>query len=164
MRRISITNWLTDKLISGENGIIFDELHSDSFKIVQDFLSANDRPFKTLAIYYQAFPGESAAEFLSVLREELTAKFGDLNLDSSKSLPEITNIVGLRMVIIDRSHLHPSETLDTLLNQFAVCNVCLILIGTSSQMKIARILDRPAIARWDRLRLDNPHEGLCEHN
>ena len=64
------------------------------------------------------------------------------------------------MLIIDRIHLQPLETLDNLLNQLAIYNVCLILIGLSSKMKNARILDCPAIAGWDRLILNDGHNRV----
>lgn len=155
-------DWLKNKLINRENGLVFDDLDSSSFDIIQSFLEANDHPWKTPAIYYQAFPGESSAEFLSILREELTAKLGNLEFKSGRSLSEIIDTSGLKLIIIDKSYLHPLNTLDELLRQFADCNVGLILVGTHSQMKIAKIIDHPTVSQWSRLAINCQCDSLAK--
>ncbi len=160
-RKLAI-NWLKNKLINRKNGLVFDDLDSSSFDIIQSFLEANDHPLKTPAIYYQAFPGESTAEFLSILSEELTAKLGNLEFKSGRSLSEIIDAAGLKLIIIDRSYLHPLNTLDELLRQFADCNVGLILVGTYSQMKIAKIISHPTVSQWSKLAINCQCESLAK--
>lgn len=160
-RKLAI-DWLKNKLINRENGLVFDDIDSSSFDIIQSFIEANDHPLKTPAIYYQAFPGESAAEFLSVLSKELTAKLGNLEFKSPRSLSEIIDTSGLKLIIIDKSYLHPLNTLDELLRQFADCNVGLILVSTYSQMKIAKIISHPIVSQWSRLAIDCQCEFLAK--
>ncbi len=159
LRKTSINNWLKGKLNDRESGIIFAELPSDYFGIIQDFLEAHDRPHKTSAIYYEAFPEESAAEFLATLCYELTTKFGSTKFNSLSDLTEIVATVGLKMVIIDRSYLHPIDTYNKILSQLASCNVGIIAIGSRSKMQIARLLDLPSVKSWDRLDLDGESEN-----
>jgi hypothetical protein len=118
-----ISIWLENKLVNHENGIIVDDPDSCIFESIQSFLETYDHPLKTTAIYYQAFPGESTVEFLNTLSHELTSKLANPKLNSSNSLAEIITETGLKMVIIDRSHLHPLSTLNDLLDQFAICQV-----------------------------------------
>jgi hypothetical protein len=50
-RKLAI-NWLKNKLINRENGLVFDDLDFSSLDIIQSFLEANDNSLKTPAIYY----------------------------------------------------------------------------------------------------------------
>ena len=159
LKEISINNWLNTKLDNRDSGIIFAELPSDYFTIVQDFLAAKDCPRETHAIYYEAFPEESAAEFFETLCQELIAKFGSTKFDNFSNLPEIIATVGLEMVIIDNSYLHPLDTLEQIVKQLISCKVAVILIGSRSKMKIAKVFDLAVVKYWDILNLD----GICEN-
>ena len=150
-----ISVWLENKLVNHENGIVVDNPDSCSFESIQNFLETYDHPLKTTAIYYQAFPGESTVEFLNTLSYELTSKLGNPRLNSSNSLAEIIGAAGLKMIIIDRSHLHPLNTLNDLLHQFAECNVCLILVGSASKIATTQILSHPTIKQWDKFTVDD---------
>ena len=149
-----IHEWLEARLLDRQSGIIFVEPALNYFDLIQDFVEANDRPLQTPGIYYQAFPEESAAEFLEVLTYELTSKFGREKFNSSQSLTEITAAVGLKMIIIDRCYLHPLDSLYKILDRLATCDVATILIGSYCKIKIAQILEYPSIDRWERLVLD----------
>lgn len=162
IRKTSINNWLNGKLNNRESGIIFAELPSDYFAIIQDFLESHDRPHKTSAIYYEAFPEESAAEFLATLCHELTAKFSSAKFNNL-DLTEIVANVELKMVIIDRSYLHPLDTSNKIISQLASCNVGIISIGSRGKMQIARVLDLPSVESWDRLDLDGESENSAQN-
>ena len=157
-KKASIDRWLKMRLNECQNGIIFAEPESNYFNLIQDFIEANDRLLKTPIIYYQAFPEESAAEFLEVLTYELTSKSNSQKFNSSQSLAEITATVELKMVIIDRSYLHPLNTLYEVLDRLAHCNVATILIGSYCKMEIAQIMEYPNIDRWEKLVLDESCE------
>ncbi|MEL6441440.1 MAG: hypothetical protein AAFQ80_19575 [Cyanobacteria bacterium J06621_8] len=161
-RKILINNWLQNKLINHENGLILDDRDFNCFPLIQDFLAANDHPLKTTAIYYEAFPEESATEFIDLLQEEIMAKLGSTEVNHQKPLPEILMEAGLKMVIIDRCYLHPQDTLNNLLEQLSNCNVCLILIGLYDQMKLAQIIDHPTICQWDRFSVNSHCESLSQ--
>jgi len=161
-RKILTTNWLQKKLINHEHGIVFDDANFSSFALIQNFIEANDHPFQTPAIYYEAFPEESAAELIATLKEELTAKLGNPKLHLNKSLSDIVATVGLQMIIIDRSHLHPIDTLEDLLEQFMSCNVCLILVACYSKINIAQLLSHPAISQWEMFVVNNESEMIPE--
>lgn len=161
-RKILTVNWLQNKLINQENGIIFDDDGCSCFDIIQSFIEANDHPFQTPVIYYEAFPEESAVELIATLREEITAKLGTPKLYINKSLSEIVVTVGLKMVIIDRSHLHPLNTLEDILEQFQACNVCLLLVASYSQMKMAQLLNHPTISQWERFIVNQKCEMVSE--
>ena len=161
-RKILTVNWLQNKLINQENSIIIDDAGFNCFDIIQNFIEANDHPFQTTAIYYEAFPEESAVELIATLREEITAKLGTPQLYINKSLSEIVVTVGLKMVIIDRSHLYPLSTLEDLLEQFESCNVCLLLVGSYSKMKMAQLLHHPTISKWERFILNQKYELVSE--
>ena len=160
-RKILTINWLQNKLINHENGIIVDDADFSCFELIQDFLEANDHRCKTPAIYYQAFPEESAAEFIEILREEITAKLGTAEIYLDQPLEKVVADTGLKMVIIDRCHLHPQNTLNSLLEQLANCNVRLILVGSYDKMKVAQILNHPLISLWDKFAVNPQCE--CEY-
>lgn len=141
-------NWLKTKLINGENGIIFDD-DSSNFDLIQNFIESADHNLKTPVVYYQAFPEESATQFLDTLSKELVSKLGIPELNSSQSLFKIIEVAALKMVIIDKSQLHPIDTLQNLLDFFACCDVALILVGSRSKMETSQILSHPAVAHWD---------------
>ena len=61
-----VGDWLEQKLVNLENGIVIEERDFCHFEAIQDFVEAHDLPRKTPAIYYQAFPEESTAKFLSI--------------------------------------------------------------------------------------------------
>lgn len=148
-------DWLSKRFVNQENGIIFDSNNSDNFEVIQNFIEICDRPLHTPIIYYQAFPEESAIQFLSTLAEELAAKLGIPELTLEKSLSEIIQQAGLKTVVIDHCHLHPLDTLQNLLEVFARCQVAVILVGVKPKMAIAQILDYPLIASWDKLVADD---------
>ena len=145
-----IQNWLKNKLIERNNGIIFDTNDLDSFSIIQDFIEDYDRQFKTPIIYYQAFPEESAIEFLNTLREELASKLHKPNSDSEQSLLDIIKSAELKMIAIDQCHLHPQDTMQNLIDFFSTCGVAVILVGCREKMEIAQILTNPEVANWER--------------
>ena len=155
-----IFNWLNKKLISGKNGIIIDNNNYSSYESIQSFIEANDHSLETKVIYYRAFSGESAVEFINTLKYELLSKLGRPKLDLSGSLSETIVAAGLKIIIIDPSYLHPQDTLDELLNQFADCNVSLILVGTCCKMKAAKVLSHPIIKQWDQFILEDEYGTL----
>ncbi|MEM8718806.1 MAG: hypothetical protein AAGE84_05795 [Cyanobacteria bacterium P01_G01_bin.39] len=161
-QKILTINWLQNKLISRKNGVVFDIENYSCFNLLQDFIEANDHRFKTPVIYYQAFPEESATEFIATLREEVTAKLGKPETYLNKSLLEIVADVELKMVIIDQCHLHPLDTLDSLLKQLQSCNVCLILVGAYRKMELSQILSHPGVARWEQFAVDNQCKCLTQ--
>ena len=158
----SILNWLKNKLIIQEHGVIIDSYDSNSFNIIQDFLEGCDRQFKTSAIYYQAFPEESTIEFLSTLREELGSKLHKHTSKSQQSLANIIKEAELKMVIIDRCHLHPQDTMQNLIDFFSVCGVAVILVGYREQMAIARVLNNLKVSDWDTLEVADKCECIPE--
>ncbi len=148
---VSTLKWLKKKLIQRENGIILDENDSDSFDIIQGFIESKDRPFQTPIIYYQAFPEESAVDFLNTLKLELISKLNKPELESSQNLGQIVEIAQLQMIIIDRCYLQPLDTLQNLLEFFDSHNVAVVLVGSRTKMEIAQILDLTAVSQWDKL-------------
>jgi hypothetical protein len=144
-------NWLNNKLINQDNGIIFDCHDSNSFYVIQDFIEACDRQFTTPAIYYQAFPEESAVDFLNILGAELASKLGKPELSSQQSLLNIIEQAELKIIVIDDCHLHPQDTLQDLLDFFAVCKVAVILVGCRHKMAIAQVLHNSTVVHWDTL-------------
>lgn len=157
-----IFNWLKSKLIHQENGIIFNSCDLDLFDLIQDFLEDCDGQFKTPAIYYQAFPEESAVEFLDTLGEELSSKLGNRELASQQSLLSIIQDAELKVILIDNCHLHPQDTLQNLLDFFTVCKVAVILIGDREKMTISQILNHPKIAEWDKLEATEKYGSIPE--
>ena len=145
------SNWLKNKFIKGENGIVFDNSNSDNFNEIQNFIEGLAHTFKTPIIYYQAFPEESAVGFLDTLKEELISKLSKLESNSQQSLSSVIEEAELKMIIIDKCHLHPLDTLQDLLDFFSSCNVAIILVGSKSKMAIAQILSHPIISQWDKL-------------
>ena len=148
---IVASNWLRNKFITGDNGVIFDNSNSSNFIAIQNFIEELDHPLKTPLIYYQAFPEESAVSFLDTLKEELASKLGKQELSSQESLSTVIKKAELKMIIIDKCHLHPLNTLQNLLDFFLECNVAIILVGSKSKMALAQILSHPLISQWDKL-------------
>ncbi len=159
-KRVTI-NWLQNKLINQESGIIFDDPGCSCFNFIQDFLEANNHFFKTPVIYYEAFPDEKAEELIATLREEITAKLGNPELYLHQPLSEIIATAELKMVIIDQSYLYPLSTLDDLLEQLIPCNVCLLLVGSYDKMQNDQILSHPIISQWERFIVDNECQNAC---
>ena len=157
-----IQNWLKNKLIERDNGIIFDSHDSNSFDIIQDFIEDYDCRFKTPIIYYQAFPEESAIEFLNTLREELVSKLHKHNSDSQQSLLNVIRDAQLNTIIIDRCHLHPQDTMQNLIDFFSICGIGLILVGYREKMAISQILSNPKVANWDRFEVADRYESIPE--
>lgn len=159
-----IFDWLTHKHLEGKNGIIFDCAQFSSFDLIQDFIETYDHPFQTPIIYYQAFPEESAIQFLNTLGAELISKLGISESTQSTSLAEIVRRAELKTIIIDRCHLHPLDTLTNLLEVFASFQVSVILVGAKSKIEVAQILKLEAVADWDRLIIKpecKQDKGLC---
>jgi len=152
---ITTLNWLKNKLIKRENGIILDKSDSDSFDAIQNFINNKDRPFQTPVIYYEAFPEESAVDFLQTLKVELTSKLNKPELESLEMLGQIIEAAELQMIIIDRCYLQPLDTLKHLLKLFDSYNVAIILVGSQAKMAIAQILNLPTVSQWDKLVVDN---------
>ena len=157
-----IQNWLKNKMFEGNNGIVFDTGDLDSFDLIQDFIEDCDRQFETPVIYYQAFPEESAIEFLNTLREELASKLHKPNSNSEQSLLDIIKSAKLKMIAIDQCHLHPRDTMQNLIDFFSICGVAVILVGCREKMKIAQILTDPQVANWDRFEVGNRYESVPE--
>ncbi len=155
-----ILNWLKKKSIDNNNGIIFDTHDSNSFSVIQEFIEDCDRHFKTPVIYYQAFPEESAVEFLNTLGEELASKLGDCELNSQQSLLNTIQDAELKMIIIDNCHLHPQDTLQNLIDFFCACKVAVILVGDRKKMAIAQIFSNPKVNNWDRLEAIDKRESI----
>ena len=159
-KRVTI-NWLQNKLINHESGIIFDDPDCSCFNFIQDFLEANNHFLKTPVIYYEAFPDEKAEELIVTLREEITAKLGNPELYLHKPLSEIVAAAELKMVIIDQSYLYPLSTLDDLLEQLIPCNICLLLVSSEDKMPNDQILSHPIISQWERFVVDNECPNAC---
>ena len=157
-----ILNWLKNKLINQDSGIIFDTHNSHSFSVIQDLIESCDHNFKTPVIYYQAFPEESAVEFLNTLGEELASKLGDRELNSQQSLLNTIKDAELKMIIIDNCHLHPQDTLQNLIDFFSICKVAVILVGDRDKMAIAQVLSNPKVVNWDRLEAIDKCESIPE--
>ena len=158
---ILISNWLKNKFINGDNGIIIEPHLSNYFNPIQEFVGSFEHRLKTPVIYYQAFPEESALQFLDTLRAELVAKLGNSNLDEY-SLLEIIKIAQLRMIVIDKCHLHPSNTLQSLLDFFSCCGVTVILVSSNNQIAISPVLNHPIISQWDKLTFDDESKAIFE--
>lgn len=156
----STISWLQNKLHKREHGIVFNHVGFSCFNLIQDFVEANDHRFKTPAIYYEAIPQESATEFIATLKEEIIAKVGHPYLNLDTPLSEIVANTGLKMVIIDRSHLHSLRTLNELLESFVACNVCLLLVGSHRKLKIAQFLSHPEVSQWSRLTIERETKSL----
>ncbi|WP_319422186.1 ATP-binding protein [Pleurocapsa sp. FMAR1] len=152
-------SWLKTKLIHCESGVIIENTCSCSFEGIQSFIESIDHSSKTPAIYYQAFPEESADQFLDTLREELASKLGNIEFKSNQSLLDIVKAAALKMVIIDRSYLHPLNTINQLLNFLGYCNVSLILVGSRNKLKIAQVLSHPAISQWEQFTICDKSEA-----
>jgi hypothetical protein len=159
-RAILTLNWLKTKLIKRENAILLDENCFCSFEVIQNFIASVDHPLKTPVIYYEAFPEESAAQFFKTLSEELTSKLGSPELNFHQSLDQIIEVAALKMVIIDQSYLHPLDTLEKLLDFFASCYVCLILVGSREKLKIAQILTHPVVSQWEQFTVCDQYKSL----
>lgn len=157
-----IQNWLKNKLFERNSGIVFDTDDLNSFSIIQDFIEDYDRQFQTPIIYYQAFPEESAIEFLNTLREELASKLHKHNSDSEQSLLDIIKSAELKTIVIDRCHLHRQDTMQNLIDFFSVCGVGVILVGCREKMEIAQILTHPKVANWDRFEVADRYEPIPE--
>ena len=160
-RKIVTINWLQNKLINHESGIIFDNPDCSCFNFIQDFVESNHHSFKTPVIYYEAFPDEKAEELIDTLREEITAKLGNPQLYLHKPLSEVVAAAELKMVIIDQSYLYPLNTLEDLLEQLISCNVCLLLVGSDNKMRNSGILSHPIISQWERFIVDNECHNPC---
>jgi hypothetical protein len=146
-----IDDWLENRLINQEHGIILDDADLNSFEPIQDFIEANDHFFKTPVIYYNAIADESAAEFLRTLQDELVSRLGTHRLKSDLTLVEAIANAGLKMIIIDQSYLHPEETIRQLLKIFTELPLALILVGAEDKMNSSSIMVHPATSSWHRL-------------
>jgi hypothetical protein len=160
-KKILTFNWLKTKLIKQENGILLDEHCSCSFEIIQNFIANNDHLLKTPIIYYEAFPGESAAQFLKTLGEELASKLGSPELNHH-SLDKIIELAALKMVIIDHSYLHPWDTLEKIIDFLASCHICLILVGSRKKLEIAQVLSHPVVSQWEQFQVCDQYQTLPE--
>ena len=149
-----VVNWLESKLINHESGIIFEADSRTSFDSIQKFIECHDRAFKTVVIYYQAFPEESALEFCETLSDELTSKLGVPAVDRRKSILDLIEDAELKMIVIDDCHFYPQGTLEKLLNLFSACQISLILVGERKQIESMKILDLPLVSQWDKLELN----------
>ena len=150
----SIREWLEARFINNQNGIIIEQTEYDSFNLIHDFLEEKDHSHKTHAIYYDAFDGESAAEFLSILAEELSSKLGQYK-SGSESNPSVAIAQSeLRMVIIDQCYFHAPEITNDLLTWFNRHNVCLILVGAESKIKSSQFMNHPGLAKLAQCQVD----------
>ena len=151
---VSTLNWLKRKLLDGENGIIIDTDDSFSFNLIQEFIDSYDRDFKTPIIYYQAFPEESIVQFLDTLKDELLSKLGKSQLSSQLTLLDTIQDTELKMIVIDRCYLHPSDTLQNLLDFCSSCGIAVILVGTRTKMTMSQVLSNPQVSDWDCLAVE----------
>ena len=163
--QISILTWLTDKSTQRENGIILLEDCDRSFELIHSFIENADDPFKTPVIYYRAFAYESAVNFFDTLGSELISKLGEHKLSQHQSLANIIKLAELQMVIIDKVELYPLDSLNKIVDLFANCNVCLILICSSRpRIKIASVLQHHSVSEWDKFSInaaDNSLPTVC---
>ena len=143
-------NWLKTRFIHSENGIVFDDNFARTFDTIQNFILSVDQSLKTPVIYYQAFPEETTTEFLATLTQELFSKLGGNTLNDNPTLTDIIEAAALQMVIIDKSHLAPLDTLQSLLDFFGSRNIALILVGSRPKMETAQILSLSAVSNWER--------------
>lgn len=148
-----ISKWLKDKLNNHENGVILENNNMLAFEAVQDFIESIDCTFKTPVIYFEAFPEESLASFFATLYEELASKLSHLKNDQQQSLVEVIQSTSLKMVIIDKSHLQPIDTFNSMIDFFARCNVVVIIISTEEKTKISGLVDHEHIVQWEKLSL-----------
>lgn len=143
--------WLEKKLSHHENGVILENSNVLAFEPIQDFIESVNGTFKTPVIYFEAFPEESSTKFFATLYDELASKLSELQNDNQQSLVEVIKSASLEMVIIDKSHLQPIDTLDSMIDFFARCNVTLILISTEEKIKVSGLIDHKQIAQWEKL-------------
>ena len=68
-------------------------------------------------------------------------------------MAEVIKSASLKMIIIDKSHLQPIDTLTSLIEFFSDCNVALILISTNKKTKTSGLIDYLQIAKWEKLTL-----------
>jgi len=146
-----ILSWLERKLTHHENGVIFEDHNIFVFDAVQDFIESINCTFKTPIIYFEAFPEENSANFFSTLYDELTSKLSDLQNDNQQSLVEVIQSASLKMIIIDKCHLQPINTLNSMIEFFARCNVAVILISTEEKIKISGLIEHKHISQWNKL-------------
>lgn len=144
-----VASWLESKFFNQENGIIFDYQELRSFNLIQDFIETKDHPFKTPVIYYDAFPQETAEEFIDILYEELSSKLANRKFSSNLTLAEMIANAGLKMIVIDQSYLHVWETTETILKLATENKISLILVGSKAKMKYSQLLSNPTIGQWE---------------
>lgn len=144
-------NWLKKKLDNHENGIIFEDTNMVAFDAIQNFIESVDYASKTPVIYFEAFPEESSAKFFATLYYELVSKHIELKNDEEQSLVEVIKAASLKMIIIDKIHLQPIDTLNSMIDFFNCCDVTMILISTKKKTQISGLIDHPHIAKWGKL-------------
>lgn len=149
-----VLSWLENKLIEGENGLIL-SVDDENFDTIQKFIEIKDISFKTPVIYFQGFSEENTIAFLQNLQEELMSKLNKSDLSSKETLEDIIRIAKLKMIIIDRCYLYSLDTLQNLVEFFAINSVATILVGSQDKIENTRILELPQISQWDKLLTGN---------
>ncbi|MEL6910495.1 MAG: AAA family ATPase [Cyanobacteria bacterium J06629_2] len=143
----SVVEWLEARFTNNQNGIITEQVKYGCFRTIHDFLDMKEHDYQTPAIYYDAFADDSSAEFISVLAEELSCKLGSQKSKPILSLSEAIIEAGLKMVIIDKCHLHKPEITDEILTWLNQYNVCVTFVGVKSEIERTQFMDRPSLAK-----------------
>jgi hypothetical protein len=152
--KINLSDWLGVKLANSQNGIAFEDHFDHKFTIVQDFVESRDDDFKTPVVYYQVFPEETASQFLTTLNDELASKLGMSKTNSGRStISEVIKDARLKLIILDKIHFQPLDTLQDLLRFFASCNISVVLLGSRSKMETAQILALASVSTWDQFEI-----------
>lgn len=156
MNRVSksISEWLEERFVNNQNGIIIEQLEYSVFNLIHDFLEAKDHSHKTHAIYYNAFDGESAAEFISILAEELNGKLGQYTSKFDPTPSATIAKAELKMVIIDQCYCYTPKIADELLTWLNRHNVCLIFVGAESKIKPTQFMSHPTMAKLARFEVN----------
>ncbi|MEL6788865.1 MAG: hypothetical protein AAFO76_16015, partial [Cyanobacteria bacterium J06607_15] len=84
---------------------------------------------------------------ICVLAEELSCKLGIQKSKPKLSLSEAIIEAELKMVIIDKCHLHTPEITDEILTWLNRHNVCVIFVGVKSEIERTQFMDCPSIAK-----------------
>lgn len=150
-----IYSWLDRKIDRGENGVFLDTDDFDSFSLIQDVLELKDRPYKTPAIYYQAFTDEQLPDLISTIEEELKGKLGYRRTNLCSTTTELIALSELKTVIIDRSYLYTWKMIDGLQKWLSDYQISLILVSSQANIQGSPILNHPIISQWERFAVDN---------
>jgi len=155
-----VYSWLNKKIDSRENGVFLDTNDFDSFDLIQNVLELKDHPYKTPAIYYQAFADEQLPDLISTIEEELKGKLGYRRTSSCSTMYELIALSELRTVVIDSSYLYSLKIIDGLWKWLSEYQIGLILVGSQAKMQGSPILNHPVISQWERFAVDSDLIGI----